>query len=53
MEYILASDDKKAFAFRLSSEVLYELEYHVGRMLTECVDHTFYSLDYLNKVLGK
>ncbi len=53
MEYILASDDKKAFAFRLSNEVLYELEYHVGRMLTECVDHKFYSLDYLNTVLGK
>ena len=52
MEYILESDDKKAFAFRLSPEVLYELEYHIGSLMTECIDHTFYSLDYLKTVLG-
>lgn len=53
MAYILESEDKKAFAFRLSDEVLYELEYHVGHLLAEFVDHHFYSLDYLNTVLGK
>lgn len=52
MQYILESDDKKAFAFRLSPEVLYELEYHVGSLLSECIDHKFYSLDYLKTVLG-
>ena len=52
MKYILESDDKKAFAFRLSPEVLYELEYHVGSLLTSSIDHTFYSLDYLKTVLG-
>ena len=52
MQYILESDDKKAFAFRLSPEVLYELEYHVGSLMTACIDHTFYSLDYLKTVLG-
>lgn len=52
MQYILESDDKKAFAFRLSPEVLYELEYHVGSLLTSSIDHTFYSLDYLKTVLG-
>lgn len=52
MIYILESDDKKAFAFRLSPEVLYELEYHVGSLLASCIDHNFYSLDYLKTVLG-
>lgn len=52
MLYILESDDKKAFAFRLSNEVLFELEEHVGSLLTECVDHKFYSLEYLKTVLG-
>ena len=52
MLYILESDDKKAFAFRLSPEVLYELEYHVGSLISACIDHTFYSLDYLKTVLG-
>lgn len=53
MIHILESDDRKAFAFRLSPGVLHELEYHVGALLSECIDHTFYSLDYLNTILGK
>lgn len=53
MNYILTSDNKKAFAFRLSNEVLCELESLVAKLLSEYIDHHFYSLDYLNTVLGK
>ncbi len=53
MRHVLYSDDKKAFAFRLSADVLNELERHVAAMLTEYIDHDFYSLTYLNMILGK
>lgn len=53
MRHILYSDDKRAFAFRVSSDVLEELERHVAALLAEFVDHDFYSLTYLNMILGK
>ncbi len=53
MRHVLSSDDKKAFAFRLSSDVLEELESHVTGLLSNCIDHNFYSLTYLNTILGK
>lgn len=53
MRHVLSSDDKKAFAFRLSPDVLEELEFFVAKMLKEYIDHDFYSLTYLNTVLGK
>jgi len=53
MRHVYASDDKKAFAFRLSQNVLEELENHVAKLISEYIDHDFYSLDYLNTVLGK
>ncbi len=53
MRYILVSDSKKAFAFRLSNEILIELEHWVEKLLAEYIDHHFYSLDYLNNILGK
>lgn len=53
MRHVLYSDDKKAFAFRLSPDVLEELEGHISAMLTEYIDHEFYSLQYLNMILGK
>lgn len=53
MQHVLASEDKKAFAFRLSPDVLEELEGHVAGLLSVFVDHEFYSLEYLNTVLGK
>ena len=53
MRHVLSSDDKKAFAFRLSDEVLDEMESFVGGMISGCIDHNFYSLTYLNTILGK
>ncbi len=53
MRHVLQSDDKKAFAFRLSKDVLEELEGHVAGMLSAFIDHDFYSLTYLNTILGK
>ncbi len=53
MNYILTQDNKKAFAFRLSPQVLSELEGWIGRLFDQYIDHHFYSLDYLNTVLGK
>ncbi len=53
MRHVLTSDDKRAFAFRLSPDVLEELEQHVAGLLSVFIDHDFYSLTYLNTVLGK
>ncbi|MBR6729150.1 MAG: DNA repair protein RecO [Clostridia bacterium] len=53
LRHVYTSDDKKAFAFRLSQAALAELEEHVAGFLSEYIDHDFYSLDYLNTVLGK
>lgn len=53
MRHVLSSDDKKAFAFRLSEVVLEEMESFVAGMISECIDHEFYSLTYLNTILGK
>ncbi|MBE7010091.1 MAG: DNA repair protein RecO [Ruminococcaceae bacterium] len=53
MHYVFNHDDKKAFAFRVSPTVLEELEGHVAALLSEYIDHDFFSLDYLNTVLGK
>lgn len=53
MCYVYDHDDKKAFAFRVSPAVLEELEGHVAALLSEYIDHDFFSLDYLNTVLGK
>jgi len=53
MRYIFGSDDKRAFAFRLSPDVLEELEGHTAALLSAFIDHDFYSLTYLNTVLGR
>ncbi len=53
MRHILTSDTKKSFAFRLSPMVLEELEAFVSDLLAEFIDHDFYSLTYLNTILGK
>ncbi|MBR5236581.1 MAG: DNA repair protein RecO [Clostridia bacterium] len=53
VRHVLTSDDKRAFAFRLSTDVLEELEIHVADLLSAYIDHDFYSLTYLNTVLGK
>jgi len=53
LRHVYTSDDKKAFAFRLPQAALEELEGHVAAFLSEYIDHDFYSLDYLNTILGK
>lgn len=53
MRYIYDSEDKKAFAFRVNQGILEELEGHIVRLMREFIDHDFYSLSYLNTILGK
>lgn len=53
MRYILYSDDKRAFAFQTTDAVTEELENHIEAFIREYIDRDFYSLTYLNMVLGK
>ncbi len=53
MRYILYSEDKRAFAFRTGTAVTEELENHIETFVREYVDRDFYSLTYLNMIIGK
>lgn len=53
MKYVAEADDKKVFSFVLSNEQMIELEYHVDEFMKEYIDRDFYSLEYLNKIIGK
>ena len=53
MRFIIYSDDKRAFAFRAAETVTDELEGHIEAFIREHIDREFYSLEYLNMILGK
>lgn len=53
LSYIMAAEDKKAFSFKVSEKVLDELEYITESFFKKHVDKDFYSLSYLNTILGK
>lgn len=53
MRYVAESDDKKVFSFSLSPAQTGEFEHHINQFIKEYVDRDFYSLVYLNKIIGK
>lgn len=53
LRYILYSDDRRAFAFQASAAVTEELEKHIEAFIRAHIDRDFYSLTYLNMILGK
>ena len=53
MRYILYSDDKRAFAFSAGEQVTKMLEDHIEAFVRTHIDRDFYSLTYLNTILGK
>lgn len=53
MRYVLLAVDKKVFSFVLSPEQIEEFEYHINNFMKEYIDRDFYSLTYLNKIIGK
>jgi len=53
MRYVTESDDKRVFAFTMPPSPLAEFEHHVAQLIKEHIDRDFYSLTYLNKIIGK
>lgn len=53
LKYITESEDKKAFSFKVSKKVMDEIEYITDTFLSQHIDKKFYSLTYLNNILGK
>lgn len=53
MRYVTESDDKKVFSFNLPILQLSEFEHHITEFIKEHIDRDFYSLTYLNKIIGK
>ena len=53
MRYIIYTEDKRSFAFSASESVTEELENHIESFIKEHIDKDFYSLTYLNMILGK
>lgn len=53
MRYIAEADDKKVFSFALPAAQTEELENHINGFMKEYIDRDFYSLQYLNKIIGK
>lgn len=53
LRYILYSEDKRSFAFRTGDAVTEELENHIEALVREYINRDFYSLTYLNMVIGK
>lgn len=53
MRYVMAADDKKVFSFNLPLAQLSEFEHHTSEFIKEHIDRDFYSLTYLNKIIGK
>ncbi|MBR2500632.1 MAG: DNA repair protein RecO [Clostridia bacterium] len=53
MRYITEADDKKVFSFALPPAQTEELEHHINGFMKEYIDRDFYSLTYLNKIIGK
>ena len=51
--YIVNSEDKKAFSFKVPQKTLEELEYITESFLKRHISKDFYSLTYLNTILGK
>ncbi len=51
--YITNTENKKAFSFKVSERVLEELLYITEGFFTKYIDKKFYSLHYLNTLLGK
>ena len=53
MRYVIESDDKKAFSFTIDALCLDEFEHHTNAFIKEHIDMNFYSLTYLNNIIGK
>ena len=53
IRYVLYNEDRRAFAFQIGEAVMEELENHIEAFVREYIDRDFYSLTYLNMVLGK
>ena len=53
MRYILHSEDKRSFFFKISDRTLCELEDITEGYFAWQADRSFYSLDYLHNILGK
>ncbi len=53
MRYIAGAEDKKVFSFTLSAMQTEELQHHISEFMKEYIDRDFYSLTYLNKIIGK
>ena len=51
--YITNAEDKKAFSFKASERILDELMYITEGFFKKHIDKDFYSLHYLNTLLGK
>ena len=53
MRYVMEAEDKKVFSFNLPPIMLTEFEHHITEFIKEHIDRDFYSLTYLNKIIGK
>ena len=53
MKYVTDTDDRKVFSFTMSDKQTAEFEHHVSQFIKEYIDRDFYSLAYLNKIIGK
>lgn len=53
MRYVIEAENNKAYSFSLASELISEFENHTSQFIKEYIDRDFYSLVYLNKIIGK
>lgn len=53
MRYVLEADDNKAYSFSIPTEIINEFENHNSLLIKEHIARDFYSLTYLNKIIGK
>lgn len=53
MKYVTEAEDKKVFSFSLPQRQIEEFEALTAALIKEHIDRDFYSLTYLNKIIGK
>lgn len=53
MRYVKDADDKKVYSFTIPNELILEFENHTSHFIKEHIERDFYSLTYLNKIIGK
>jgi len=53
MRYVIEADDKKVYSFSIPHNLIAEFENHTLHFIKEHIDRDFYSLAYLNKIIGK